>query len=525
MKLSFTIKPVLLVVVTLILLLILSFLLRANYLFFGDFYFLPDQARDILLVKDMVETMKPPLIGARAMSGGYVFHGPLWIWLLGIPFSLFHGDVMSIAYTYIFISLAIVASGFIVSYLLYGLRTAFFTGLLISTSSLLVYNVQGTTNAHLMPLVFVFFLYFYIRYLRGNTKSFYLAAFLAGLGVQFQGVFAVPLFIYLLLTSLFTDKYILSLKHAVVTALSFTIPLGTFFLFDIRHEFLMMKGLANMLTDQKGLGVIPGYEQYGNLGYRIADRITGFLSLPYFVSLYRSYPTFTLLWSILIGSIFIVKKPAFKQDRKEMLALLFIPAFIYLVYVYFSYPVWEHYVFSLTIVAAFICSIAINKIWDYLPGKILIGALLIAIIASVFYKFDTDYFPLNNSVKASDGSYRNQVAVADYIYNDAQGKQVGYFVYSPQVFTYGMDYLLWWKGKYAYNSLPKAEKTDVFYLIMYPPLQGDADAHQFWIKNVIKTQGIILDKKIFPGNITVEKRQIEATNEAQVDPNYYLNVR
>ena len=73
-------------------LLILAFFLRSKIFIAGDFLFLPDQARDLLLVKEMVENGKLPLIGARGMSGGYVFHGPMWIWLLGIPFLIFQGN-------------------------------------------------------------------------------------------------------------------------------------------------------------------------------------------------------------------------------------------------------------------------------------------------------------------------------------------------------------------------------------------------------------------------------------------------
>lgn len=516
---------ILLTGVILCIILSVAFFLRSAVFFSGDFYFLPDQARDLMLVRDMLETHKPSLIGARAMSGGYFFHGPLWIWMLGIPTFIFQGDPFLISfYTFVGISLSIILLGFLATYKLYGFTTATFTAIFLTISSALVTNVSGTTNAQLMPLVCVGYLFFLILYLRKRKYAFYLAAFFAGLGVQFEGVFAVPLFIFLLLVSLVSDRYILHIRRVLLTGLSFAIPLVTFILFDVRHGFLMGQGLLRLLTDGKGLGTLPGYEQYGELGFRVIDRATGLVSVPSLLMLSYNSVIHVLFLVILAVAFWVVIKENDKQAKKELLVLSSLPVFIYIVFIYFQYPIWPHYVFAMPVVASFLFAIAMRKVWTVFVGKFIVLIVLFVLLLPVYSRIQSDYFLVTPSISSSDGSYKNQLAVVEYIFKSAGSEKFGYFVYSPQVFTYGMDYLLWWKGKYTYNYIPESKKERTFYLVMYPPLKDDLGAHAFWIKNVIRTQAKLVERKNFPGGIIVEKRLLE-NDEEPVDPNYYLNVR
>jgi hypothetical protein len=157
-------------------------------------------------------------------------------------------------------------------------------------------------------------------------------------------------------------------------------------------------------------------------------------------------------------------------------------------------------------------------------GKIIVIMTLLLLFLPALQKLQADYIFRTQQKLISDGSYRNQLAVVDYIFKDAGSEKFGYFVYSPQVFTYGMDYLLWWRGKYYYGYLPESQKKNTFYLIMYPPLAHDNGAHAFWIKNTIRTKSKVVERKIFQGDIVVEKRLLLGEEEG-VDPNYYLIVR
>src|SRR5579871_3326627 len=74
----------LLVPVLLCVLLVFGFLLRSKMILNGDFYYLLDQSRDMLLTQSIVIGHKLTLIGARTGLGG-LFHGALWIYMI-VPF-------------------------------------------------------------------------------------------------------------------------------------------------------------------------------------------------------------------------------------------------------------------------------------------------------------------------------------------------------------------------------------------------------------------------------------------------------
>lgn len=505
---------------------ILGFFLRSKNLFSGDFLFLPDQARDLILVRDMILANKLPLIGARVMSGGLFFHGPLWIWMLGIPFFIFKGNPYFISWTFVLISMAIVVAGSFIALRLYGLKVGLLVGLFLVGSSALLGAVPGTTNAQVLPLVFVFYLYCLIIYLRGNKKALYYAAFLAGLGIHFEGIFSALLFPFLFFVSVFTDRYIANIKRAIIALIAFFLPLTTYLLFDLRHQFLMTKGLIRFLTPGTN-SPIKGYEQYANIGFRVYDRLANIINMPYAVLPGNDKLLFILLIISLFGTFWLVfDKKASTQFSKEFIVLLSLPIYIYLLYIFFPYPIWEQYVFSIPVIVSFIFALSISQFSRYRYGWTIGIIIVILLLIPIKYKLQIYYFSNSQSEYAnSDGLYTNQLRVVDYIFKDANGQKFGYFVYAPQVFTYGMDYLLWWRGKYKYKYLPDSKKNKIFYLIMYPPLVGDEGAHRFWIKNTIRTKASVLGRKEFRGRIIVEKRSKAPNNETEVDPNYYLNVR
>jgi len=133
------------------------------------------------------------------------------------------------------------------------------------------------------------------------------------------------------------------------------------------------------------------------------------------------------------------------------------------------------------------------------------------------YCFSTVIPPLNDFVKI------NFPAVVDWIFKDAGKGKFGYFVYTPEVYTHGMDYLISWRGKSYPNTILESRKDRVTYLILYPHIANDEGAYAFWKKNTLKTAGKLILTKSFNGGITVEKLLIDE-NEPAVDPNYYQDL-
>jgi hypothetical protein len=186
---------------------------------------------------------------------------------------------------------------------------------------------------------------------------------------------------------------------------------------------------------------------------------------------------------------------------------------------FYPYTIWPEYVFGLLIPVAIVFCLALSEVWKNLVGKVLVILFFVLSFLNVFIflqnQYLKTYLPLNSA-----GSYKNQKAVVEWIYNDAGSGKFGYFVYTPEIYTQGMDYLIAWYAKKYPSTTFETQKDKITYLIMYPHLANDEGAYAFWKKNVLKTQGKVILSKTFYGGITVEKLLIEKP-EPSVDPNYY----
>ena len=505
---------------------VLAFFLRSSIFLSGDFLFLPDQARDFLLVRNMVEERKPPLIGARVMSGGLFFHGPIWIWILGIPFMLFNGDPYMMSWTFVFVSMAIVISGFVVALMLYGWRVALLVTLFLSISIPLAGSVSAMSNAHVMPLVFVWYLYFLIRFIRGDTRFLYLAAIAAGVGMHFQGIFSAPLFLYLLAIFVLVKRDVFAWKRLFLPVFCFFIPLSTHMLFDLRHDFLMTRAVLKMfMNTEKALPAIKGYEQYEDTWFRIGDRMGSMVQVPFSVIPNSSWVIYSIIVFCLIICIYtIFRKKLDVSWRRELIVLSVIPIFVYVTYIIFPYPIWGHYVYSIPVVMSLVLSLPLVWFSRIKLGWIVPIMLLLLILPTLFTSIRQLYFSGIKHGGESDGSFRNQLAIVDDVFEKGKDKNFGYFVYTPQVFTYGVDYLMWWRGKTRFGYIPPALKKNQYFLIMYPPLKNDNGAHDFWKKKVLRVQGSLVQRKEYHTKIVMEQWQAGASEDS-VDPNYYMDVR
>lgn len=516
-------RKISLIFIALIVIFLLALITRSKNIFSGDFYFLSDQARDLVLVRDMIADKKPPLIGARAGFEG-LFHGPLWIWILGIPFLIFKGDPQLISIFYIIVSLSVVVLPVFLFTKLYGWKVGLLSSLLIAGSSWLIKAGPFTTNAQVMPFIFIFYLYFLIRYIRGNNSACVWAAFFAGLGFQFEGAFSATLLPYLFFVSLTAKKASKNVKYALFSVAAFIVSLSTFLLFDLKHKFLLSNSLLRLLGGHS-MDVLKGYEQYSNIFFRIKDRTISLINSPFSVLPNNSH-LLNLLFVIVfaIAALALFKNKKKDSLKKEFSILIFFPIYFYFIFILFPYPVWEHYTYSIPVLMSLVFALSLNEVFKLSYLKFIIPLFLLIYFISIYQLISLQYSLSNSELPKSDGSYKNQLKIVDAVFADAKNSNFGYFVYNTQVFTYGMDYLFWWRGKYKYAYLPVSQKLNYYYLIMYPPKKDDQSAHDFWKKKVIKNSGKPIYKQIMNGGIVIEKF-LKKENEASVDPNYFLNIR
>ena len=478
----------------------------------GDFFYLYDQARDYLLVKDLVVNHSIMLIGNRSGLGGF-FHGPLWIYAISPIFALTRGNPFGLAYFYVGLQLFTIFLGFLIGSKLYGNKGGILMSLLIALSPATWDTVINTVSADAEPLVYLCLFYFLVRFLRGNTKYFIAAAFFTGLAFQFETASSLVLFPTVIVIFFFGKKAYKNIKVILLSVLAFVVSVSSFILFDLRHKFLMTSSILHAFTGgEKGSG-------YMGLKERIIDHFGGLVSA-YKDPLFNQSSLLILLFAVIIvfASVVIIKNKKYEY-RKEFFLLLIFPAIFFGFFIFYAYPVWPEYVFGLLVPVVFVFYLSITNVWKNIFGKALVVLFFALTFLNVSVFLQNQYlqkYPQLNSA----GSYKNQKAVVQWIYKDAGNGKFGYFVYTPEIFTHGMDYLFYWYGKSNTKTVFENQKDKITYLILYPHLANDDNAYNFWKKNVIRTNGKILLTKSFYGGIIVEKLSIEKI-EPPVDPNYY----
>jgi len=498
------------------LILLISFLLGSKMILSGDFFYLFDQARDYLLVKDIVDTRNLTLIGTHSGLGGF-FHGPLWLYMLTPIYILGSGNPFAFAYFYIALLLLTVLIAYIVGLKLYGEKGGLLISLLIALSPATWNVVPNTIGVNAVPLVFLGLFYFLIKFIRGNPNSFIFAAFFAGLSLQFEAALPLVLIPIMLLIFIWNKIAIKNLKVIILSGVSFALSISTFILFDLRHKFLMTTAVFNSFTSgnkEKG---------YLELGDRISVHVSSLLGVYKNVAFSKDFLLILLLGIIFAFATYLILKSKKNKSalyrKKEFLFLLLFPVLVFGFFVFYSYPIWPEYVLGLIIPVAFAFYLSIVAVWKNLLGKILVILFFAITFLNVSFSINNQYFkeyPQNNS----SGSYLNQKAVVDWIFKDTKKGKFGYFVYTPEIYTHGMDYLILWTSKSNPRIILESQKNKVTYLIMYPHMENDKGAYTFWKKNTLRTKGEVTLTKVFNGGIIVEKLLID-TNEPEVDSNYY----
>ena len=99
---------------------------------------------------------------------------------------------------------------------------------------------------------------------------------------------------------------------------------------------------------------------------------------------------------------------------------------------------------------------------------------------------------------------KGKIDAIDFIYKDAKGKKFSLFIFSPPIYTYPYDYILWWHAKNKYGYMPDNIKTGTFYTL----IEKDNDQpwrHKGWLETVIKDGTVLWEKELLSGFI-VQKR-------------------
>lgn len=468
----------------------------------GNFLFGYDQGVFFQAAKEIVVSHKLTLIGTEVGGGGF-FQGPGWYYLLSILFYLWKGDpyggmILMLAAGVLTISLSIIFGR-----KMFDAKTALTVGFLVAISPAIIAQARFIWPPFIVSLLAVFFIFFLYKILQGSGKFFPLLTFIVGLMFHFETATGATLLIQLLIISpLFIIKKMISLKFYLLGLISVLFTQIALFIFDLRHNFINAKGIIKLFTSSNKED--PLINRFNLISNHIGVFKQNFLS---------SFQMADLLWSLLlivlaIGLVSYFRDKKINKAKKWLvLYLATSPLTLFIVFILYPSGIWEWWILELMIFYCFLFGVILTYLFKNKLMRIFVVVIYIIFFLSFvnktifFYKNDFNDFGGTHKIKG-------KIEALDYIYKDAGGKNFGLLIFTPPVYTYAYDYLIWWYGSKNYNYVPHKEKKGVFYLLMEPD-PSKQWSYEGWLETVIKTGTILKTKELHSGFIIQKRINIE----------------
>lgn len=482
--------------------LVLAALPRAIEIINHNYLFGYDQGLFLQEVRKIAVDHKPTLIGAESGGIGGIFQGPGWHYLLSIPFLLGRGDPYAAMALMFILSLATVFLSLFLFRKPLGALGGLLVGFVLAVSPELTKHARFIWPPLVVPLITVFILFALWQGINGKKHFFPLATFLIGSLYHFEiataATFLVTVALYVPLAwrrGIINGKILFGSWLAAAAAF---LPM---FIFDLRHDFLNIRGILNLFTSKN----VPPfhYTNVFNNHLELFGRIVS-QSFPIPVALVG----FLLVVSIVGWYKYLRSPKVTKPQRTFVFFLGTFPFTLFAVFLLYRNHLWEWWLYPVSVTLCFFLGSLFSfwisqKRWVWVVGLILLLFFINYTRKTVeFYSYDLHDYGGVHKIKG-------KLAALDTIYQDAAGSSFGLLVFTPPIYTYVYDYLTWWYGQRRYQYVPHQEKRGTVYLLIEPDLEKPW-RHQGWLETVIK-DGAIIWKKELPSGFLIEKRLFPPT--------------
>ena len=484
----------------------------------GRFTFAFDMGRDLLWVRNMVELKKPTLIGPWGSIAG-VYFGPLWYYLLAIPYIVFNGDARAAVAVPLAANLLTIFIGWIFLRRHKHPVAADIFALLYSVSPMIVSLSSFAFHANLLPLVTLLFL----------IGGLPLAALSTSLAYHLEPAAGVMLTIFLIVykgPALLKTRPGL-IRTIAISAILFLIPFIPQIVFELRHDFVETRSLISYFRGENPSlgGVLPLSQRLTERIFKISDTVS-YTLLSNEVNLAKLIFTAIFLTACLMMGFFgRQRRPQNDVSVHYSRFTIYFLLFHYLAYAFlFPAELKSWYLSGFSSLFILSISLIIEKVFTFRK--------LIAIpIVAAFMIWNTDGFtkliPKNLSSAAPE-TLTAQLEVVDWIYQDALKtlEPFSIYTYTPPIYDYTYQYLIWWRGTRLYRKLPaefsylpeetsylpekekfvssdwKPQDGKTVYLIIEP--DNIQFRQQGWLGHFASTT--IINQTEFPSGLIVEKR-------------------
>lgn len=437
--------------------LVFAFFLCTNvfYLWRGDLYYHTDIARDFLILDEMVSERKLSLIGARTSIAG-VFHGPAWYYLNLPVFFLSGGNPLATGWFWLALALAAGIAFYFCAQKIANKKTALLAiALLASLKIALPVGLMQSGGAFFISFIYFFLLWWYTQKQRWWQLA--LAAFTAGLLIQFQMAFGGPI---LVVTGVYSLYQILKNKKYwhLLSWLAILLPLSTFLLFDWRHDFLQLNSIINYFTSSSNGGADFSLAAY------LQQRLTALIDCFALVTPDNNWlriPSSLLTLAFLIWAGFLVRYDKKSVRSAYSLSMLMIAGF-WLVTLPFKGPLWDFYYDNLLPLIVFWVAyvVIIKNDWWWK------ALLLLAIICNFYAEWRWIAIYTHDGVENHEIFWSFYDRLASDIYQSAQGQEFSHYVYTPNLYAYQAKYALrYWANQHQQPYLVNQKEPLTFLVI------------------------------------------------------------
>lgn len=485
-----------------IVIILLAAIPRCVELLSGNYLFGFDQGLFFEAVKKIVVGHKLTLIGAEVGGQGGFFQGPGWYYLLSIPFIITGGDPYGAMVLMFLIGMLTVIFTLFFGRKMFGSKTTFFIAFFIAISPSVIAQSRFIWPPFTMSLLAVFILFFLFRVLQKSEKFLPLLTFAVSLMFHFEIATGATLLAQLIVLSpIVLMKRIVSLRFFLFSIGSFLLPLTPLLLFDIRHESIITKGLLRLLSGGANPSHVVTFRYIEAMFWNHFDIFrANFLS---------AFHNSQILWPVLLLALLAGSAAIIKDKKKTFGLRIFVlylvtsPIILFFVFMFYLWPIWEWWLLELIVFYCFLLGIIAGYLWQRPPFRPFIVVILIIFLAGytkqVIHFYTSDLYDFGGTHKI-----KGKLEAIDYIYQDAKDEKFGLIIFSPPIYTYAYDYLLWWHGERKYSYLPHQEKKGTFYLLIEPDPHKPW-TYKGWLETVIK-DGEILETKELPSGFIIQKR-------------------
>lgn len=494
-----------------ILVIIVGCIPRAVELLSGNYLFEFDQGLFFQKVKRIAVDHKLTLIGEEVGGRGGFFQGPGWYYLLSVPFILTKGDPYGAMVMMFLLGVFALVAGAYFSKKMFGGCVSLWVTFFLSVSPAIISQSRFIWNPFPVTAIFVFILYSLFRILQKKEKYVIFLLFSIGLLFHFEIATGISLFIefgIILLLLLYKRFFRFSALLKGITA--FALTQINFLVFDLRHNFLITKGLFKTLMYSPHAITRVYVEHMAANHFDVFKR-----------NFFSAFPLGNKIWPILIIFIilsvyFYVRDKEVKKEQKYFLVYLVIsPILLFGIFMTYFWPMWEWWILELLVIYCFLLGILISYMWGRAKAfkPFIFGFIILLSLSHVYSTYNfyrVDYFDYGGVHKM-----RGKIDALDAIYKDANREKFGLFVFSPPIYTYAYDYLIWWHGEKKYGYKPHNEKKGLFYLLIEKDPQKPW-SYKGWLETVIK-EGEVIEEKELPSGFIIQKRR------GSVGGNLYLH--